>query len=68
MFDENVEELTLTDTNVSFSVKCPHQAAYIAYSLAWNAVPFHVDSKITETANEWRYLVPRFALGILRTI
>lgn len=68
MFDENVEELSLSDSHISFTVKCMYLASAISQTLTFNSVPHHVDTKHDETQNEWHFKAPRFALGILRTL
>lgn len=68
MFDDNVEELSLSESNCSFTVKCANLAAYIGHTLAFNGISFHVDTKHNETVSEWLFKTPHYAIGILRTL
>ena len=68
MFDEKVDQLSLTEHTVSFTIRCNRAAACIAEALTFNGLGFTLTTRYDETTNEWNFVAPRHALGTLRTL
>lgn len=67
-FDDIVDEMSITDNSLSFTLRNMGCAADAAQILAIMCVPFHLDTKVLESASEWRFRAPSYALGILRNL